>query len=230
VRSIVLAGARSCLVGVLAFGLLNLPVMAASEKPLGMVVTADHAHLDNAAAAIGADVYSGDALATDAGGSLRLKVGAGQVYLLSSSAATLAPAANRIQAKLEHGTMGFSTSAPGQLAIETPLGVIRGADGKPIFGQVSVMSPTRVRISSYEGTLAVERNGQIKTIASGETYDALLAADPQTGGNPPPAGTGTGSSSGVNWSQVAEIAAPAIVAGLLACGLYPESDSSMGCF
>jgi hypothetical protein len=226
VRSIVLAGARSCFVAFLSVGMISLPAMAAGEKPLGMIVTADHALLDNAKAATGADVYSGDTLITDQGGSLRLKVGTGQIYLLSLSAATLELGENKIQARVDRGTMGFSTSAPAQLQIETPLGVIRSADGKPVFGQVSVISAQQVRISSFEGTLVMERDGQEKMIAQGEVYDATLAADPQ-GGNPPPSGVG---GTGVNWKHVAVVAIPIVGAGLLACGLYPESNSGMGCF
>src|ERR1700689_3339999 len=110
------------MVAFVVVGMLNFPVMAAASKPLGMVVSADHASLDNAKAAIGADIYSGDALVTDAGGSLRLKVGPGQVYLLSGSSATLVPLENKVQAKVEHATLDFSTAGPEQLEVECPLG------------------------------------------------------------------------------------------------------------
>src|ERR1700685_3422570 len=117
--------------------MLNLPVMAASAKPIGMIVIADHAKVDTADAAIGADVYSGDALSTEMGGSLRMKVGASQVYLLSSSAATLVPEDNKVRAKITQGTLGFSTSSPDQLEIGTPLGIIRGEDSQRVFAQIA---------------------------------------------------------------------------------------------
>src|SRR5580693_9214803 len=91
VRPQVLTGIRSCVVAVVIAGLINLTVMAASSKPLGMIVIADRANVDHAKAAVGADVLSGDALSTDAGGSLRMKIGQSQVYLLSSSDASLTP-------------------------------------------------------------------------------------------------------------------------------------------
>jgi len=225
VRSIVLAGARFCLVAAVALGLLNLPAFAASEKPLGVILTADHARLDNAGAAIGADVFSGDALVTDRGGSMRITVGPSQVYLLSASSATLEPDAARVQTRVTIGTVGFSTSSPAQLEILTPLGMIRGADSKPIFGQVSVVSASEMRISSYEGTLAVtDSTGAEKLILAGETYDATLAA--QTTGNPPTPAV----KPGINWKHVAYIAIPIVTAGILACALWPESDSNMGCW
>jgi len=225
VRSIVPVGARFSIAAILTLAVLSLPALAATEKPLGVVLTADHARLDNASATIGADVFSGDALVTDRGGSMRVTIGPSQVYLLSASSATLEPDASRVQTKVTIGTVGFSTSSPAQLEIQTPLGTIRGADNRPIFGQVSVVSPSQMRISSYEGTLAVtDATGAEKLIAAGETYDATLAAEPAD--NPPQKAV----KPGINWKHVAYIAIPLIAAGVLACALWPESGSSMGCW
>lgn len=225
-RSIVPVGARFCFVVVCICGLLSLPAVAATARPLGVVLTADHARLDNASATVGADVFAGDALMTDRGGSMRVTIGPSQVYLLSASSATLAPDADRVQTKVTIGTVGFSTSSPGQLEIQTPLGMIRGADSKPIFGQVTVLTASQMRVSSYEGTLLViDHTGAEKLILPGETYDATLANDP--GSNPPPAGaTGTG----INWKHVVYVAVPLVVAGVVACSLWPESPSGTGCW
>jgi len=228
VRSNVPAGARSCLAVVLSIALLNLPAMAASEKPLAVVLTAQHAKLDNADAAIGADVFSGDALVTEAGGSMRLTVGPSQVYLLSASSATLQPHDSRVQAQIHIGTMGFSTPSPAELEIETPLGVIRGADAKAIFGQVDVVSAKKMRVTAYQGTLLVtDAFGGEKTIAAGETYEASLAPEAKADDNPPPKGV-TGA--GINWKHVVDVAVPLIAAGVLACALWPESEYQMGCW
>jgi hypothetical protein len=223
VRSNILCGVRSCLIAFLVVGMLNLPVMAASAKPLGMVVSAEHASLDNANAAIGADIYSGDALATDVGGSLRAKVGPSQVYLLSASSAMLVPQENRVQARVDHGTLGFSTSSPEQLEIGTPLGVIRGANSQRVFGQVALLSPTKMQVSAYEGTLLVIAfNGEEKTIEQGQTYEATLAA-PEPGGGQNQAGVG---GTGINWKHVATVAIIAGAVGGTALGLWiAESES-----
>jgi hypothetical protein len=230
VRSSIVSGIRSALVGLLAVGLMNLPAVAAASKPLGIVVAADHAHLDNASAAPGASVYSDDALVTDQGGSLRLSVGASQIYLLSLSSASLEPRNEKVQARVDRGTMGFSTDRPNQLEVNTPVGVLRGADANPIFGQVSILTPAKLRISSYKGTLIVKQpSGEEKTIAEGETYEATLVSEASGGGgdNPPKKGV-TGAV--INWSHVVDVAIPIVAAGFVACWLYPESPSSMGCW
>ena len=197
-RSIVLSGARTWLVVLpLPLVLVNLPVMAASEKPLGVVVTADHAQLDNAKAAIGADVYSGDALATYSDGSMRMKVGASQVYLLASSSVTLLPRADMVQAKIERGTVGFSTPGPSQFEIETPLGVVSSANGQRVFGQVSLVTPTSILVTAYEGALVVKAlNGEEKTVDEGQTYQATLLPAAAGGSGQAPAGAGSGGGGG----------------------------------
>ncbi|HXU20308.1 MAG TPA: hypothetical protein VN788_06990 [Verrucomicrobiae bacterium] len=229
-RSSVLPAARATLAAFLAMGMVNLPLMAAASKPLGMVVAADHAYLDHANAASGASVYSDDALITDEGGSLRLSVGASQIYLLSLSSASLEPRNDKVQARIDRGTMGFSTARPSQLQIQTPVGLVHGADANPIFGQVSLLSPSKLRISSYEGTLVVDDvSGERKIIAQGETYEATLVSEASGGSdNNPPKKGATGAV--VNWSHVLKVAIPIVAAGFVACWLYPESPSKMGCW
>ncbi len=201
-RSTVL-GARSCLVAFLCFSLLNLPAMAATAKPLGMVVLAENARLDNANAIKGTDLYSGDVLSTDQSGSLRLKVGASQVYLLSLTSAVLAQEGATVRAKLDHGTLGFSTVAADQLSVETPLGIVRSADGQHVLGQVMVLSSKQIEVSAFEGTLVVDSDGQLKTIEQGATYTATLAADSDAAGAQGPTGA---VKPGINWKRVAVVA------------------------
>ena len=218
-----LSGVRSVLIGLVVSGMVNLPVMAASAKPLGMVVIADHAKVDSASAEIGTDVFAGDALATDPTGTMRMKVGASQVYLLASTAATLASAENRVQANVTRGTLGFSTNAPDQLEIATPFATIRGADSQRVFAQVAVLSPTKMQISAYEGSLLViAPNGDRKMISEGETFEAT-AAPAEPGGGQNQYGVGK---SGINWKHVAFVAGAAAVLGGTALGLWLEQTES----
>jgi hypothetical protein len=229
VRSYILSAARSCTMGFVLAGMVNIPVMAASAKPLGMIVIADKATVDHANAAVGADLFSGDALSTNLGGSLRMKLGASQVYLLSATDATLVPVENRLQAKLSHGTLGFSTTSPEQLEIGTPLGVVRGADNQRVFAQVAVLSPTKMQISVYEGTLlAIAPNGDRRTIEQGETLEGTIAA-PEPGGGQNQYGVG---GTGVNWKHVAEVAIIGGIVGGTALGVWiaeTESCSNPPC-
>jgi hypothetical protein len=227
VRSTVL-GARSILVAVLVGALVNLPAMAASEKPLATVVAAQSAHLANLNAVPGADVFLDDTLVTDQGGSLRLKVGSGQVYLLASSEATLQQQENKVLAKVYRGALGFSTPAPEQLEVETPFGDVRGVDGSRVYGQVALVSSEKMVITAYEGALVVERDGQSQTVHPGQAYSVSLVPDASGGGQNQQGGVQGVGSSGVNKGHLLFALLIVGAAAGVAAGLYiTQSESCM---
>jgi hypothetical protein len=177
--------ARCTLVAVLFAGLCNFPSMASSEKPLGIIAQAEHARLDSANASIGATVYAGDSFDTDTGGTLRLRVGASQFYLLASSAATMAQNSTGALLSLSRGTAGFSSSASGQLQIETPAGSVRGAVGKPVYGQVTIQSANELVVSAFRGDLVWDNEGEFHAIPEGKSYRVVISddQDPASGDN-----------------------------------------------
>jgi hypothetical protein len=224
VRSTVIASARSCLIGIFAATLLSLPVMATGAPSVGMIVASDGAQLSNAAATRGVDVYPGDTLATESGGYLRLAAGSSQMYVLGSTQATMLRNGNAVRAKLDRGTIEFS-GAPGQLEIETPLGVIRGSGNDKAFGQVNMLSATKVEISAYEGQLSVAGvDGETKSIGAGETYIASL--DP-SGGSTDPGILGVGRPRRINWRRV--VAAAIIVGGTTLAAYYLYNETTESC-
>ncbi len=180
---------RSFLVAILSVGLINVPSFAANEKPLGLVTQATEAHLWSATVAIGTTVYPGDTLATDEGGTVRLKVGGSQFYLLSSSSATLSANSAIVNAAVARGTVGFSSNGTDQLALEIPEGIIRAANGQPGYGQVTIIGPREVIVSAYRGTLVLDNDGDLHEIPAGKSYRVTMdlepAAEPQA-----PAGVG----------------------------------------
>ena len=181
--------ARLCLVLLLVASLLDLPAFAAAEKPLGSVIQAQEAQLDNAKLQVGTSIYRGDTVVTDAGGGLRLKLGGSQLYLLADSAATLAQNATAIHAVVGRGTVGFSSNGADNIELEIPQGVLRAADGQPAYGQVTIMSAQEVVISAYRGALVLDNDGELHTIPAGKNYRVTLEweqADQQTS----PASTG----------------------------------------
>ena len=228
-RSIVL-GARSSLVALVITGLIGLPTMGASSLPLATVVTAQAARLANADAVPGADVYYDDDLVTIAGGALRLAVGTSQVYLLENSEAVLRKNQGQVEAKMYRGTLGFSTSAPDNLSVETPFGMVRGADGSRVLGQISLLaSPNtteeKIEVTSYQGTLVVvDGAGVSKTIGEGQSYIGTMASDAGGGGKDAKV-QGVGGE-GVNWKHVLGIAIPIAAVGGTAIALWVHGSES----
>jgi hypothetical protein len=230
VRLIVL-GARSSLIALVISGLIGLPTMGANSLPLATVVTAESARLANADAVPGADVYYDDDLLTTGGGSLRLAVGASQVYLLENSEAVLRKNQGQVEARMYRGTLGFSTSAPDNLAVETPFGVVRGAPGSHVLGQISLLpSPKtteeKIEITSYQGTLlVVDGAGVSKTIEEGQSYIGTMASDAGGGGSKDAKVQGVGGQ-GVNWKRVLDVAIPIMAVGGTAIALYVTGSES----
>jgi len=229
VRSIIL-GARSSLAMLVITGLVGLPTMGASSRPLATVVAAQSARLANADAVPGADVYLDDDLVTQGGGSLRLAVGSSQVYLLENSEAALRQDQNKVEAKMYRGTLGFSTSAPDNLAVDTPFGMIRSADGSRVLGQISLLtspktSEEKIEVTSYQGTLLVVDNaGVSQRIEEGQTYMGTMASDAGGGGDDAKV-QGVGSS-GTNWKKVLGVVIPIAAVGGTAIALYVTGSES----
>ena len=188
--------ARSFLCAVLALSVANLPAaFAAGGEPLGIVIQAQDAHLSNANAAIGATVYPGDALATERDGTLRLRVGTGQLYLAASSSASLTQNAKVTRVTVASGTVGFVYVTTADIELQTPVAMVRPANGQRAQGQVTVTGPNHMIVSAYSGALLVERNGETRIVEAGKSYN--VSFDPNaTPSAQQPAGAGTSDQNG----------------------------------
>jgi hypothetical protein len=169
---------KSFLTAALAASLLNLSAFGANEKPLGLVIQAQEAQIGSAVVAIGTTVYPGDTVETDTGGTLRLKVGGSQVYLLASSAATLSQKSNIVNALVSRGTVGFSSNGTDQFGLEIPEGIVSAASGQPAYGQVTIIGPREVVISAYRGTLVLDNDGEMRSIPAGKSYRVTMDLEP----------------------------------------------------
>ncbi len=176
----------------LAASLLNIPAFAANEKPLGMVVQAQDAQIGTAVVAVGTTVFPGDTVETQMSGTLRLKVGGSQVYLLASSAATLSQHADMVHALVKAGTVGFSSNGTDQVGLEIPEGIVSAANGQPAYGQVTILGPREVIISAYRGTLVLDNEGELHAIPAGKSYRVTMDLDPAAPAAQPQEAAGVG--------------------------------------
>jgi hypothetical protein len=223
---------RCVLIAVLIAGLLNIPAYAADEKPMGLVTQAENAHIGSAKVSIGTTIFPGDTIATEAGGTLRLNFGSSQLYLLSASSATLSQnaSATMVHAVVGRGTVGFSSTGTDHIELEIPQGILRAANSQPAYGQVTIVGPLEVIISTYRGTLSLDHDGEVRDIPAGRSYRvtmelapaAAAAAEPQA-----PAGVGGSNKRALNtpalvWAIVAVGAAAGVGYGIW----YVLSESS----
>jgi hypothetical protein len=167
-------GVRFSLGVLLLSGLSVLPAKADSRRALGVVVQTDHGHIDTTNAVTGADIYSCDSLDTDDGGVLRVKVGASQIFLSSSSAAALEDEGSAIQALAASGTIDFAISAAQDLSVRTRAGIIRGTGNQAASGQVAYKGPQELIISAVHGDLLLDDGGELRTIPEGKSADVTF--------------------------------------------------------
>ena len=174
--------------------LLSVAVTIAADIPTGVVSDAVLAHVDGADAALGANVYAGDALNTYPGGTLRMRVGSGQLFMLASSEASVTQDHGRIDMIMKSGTAGFSGTIDDPLEIDTPVGTVRPANDKHAFGQVTITGASQIIVTSYEGTLSLTHDGEERMIEAGKSYRVTLAAPAPPAAPYPQGGQGAGTS------------------------------------
>jgi hypothetical protein len=213
-----------------SLAVLGLGAAMAADIPTGVVSDAVRANVDGTNAALGANVYAGDALTTNSGGTLRLRVGSGQLFLLASSDASMTQDHGRIDMLVKTGTAGFSATDVDPLEIDTPVGTVRPANDQHSYGQVTLIGPRQILITSYSGTLLLTRNGEDRLIEAGKSYRVTLAADSANEPAPAPdpqggAGAGTGSHKH-QWLFDAAIAAAAGGGGYAIWDILCESPSA----
>lgn len=169
---------QAVIISTLAVSLIYAPIAGAAAKAVGVVVHAEAATLGGSAAAGGSTVFSGDRLATRKDGTLRMRVGAGQVYLLAGSAATLQSAGEGFQAALERGTVGFAVAAAQPALVLASGAVVRPAGARAAHGEVTVVGPRELIVSSYRGDVEVAFEGETFLVEAGNSYHVTIA-DPQ---------------------------------------------------
>ena len=161
--------------------------MAAPTAPLGMVLQAQGALLDSSLAVGGATIYPGDKLETSTNGAARLRIGAGQVYLLGSSAATLTGVSGGLVAELSRGTVGFSSALGENIEVRTAQAVVRPKGSQPTHARVTIVSPNQLLVSTYRGATELQVGDKTYTLAENTAYRVDITQDQQA----PPIGTGT---------------------------------------
>ncbi len=154
---------------------------------MGVVIEAQNAQIGGVTAAVGTNVYAGDALSTDTGGTLRFKVGTGQVYLGAATDADLEMVDGVPQATLTRGTLGFTTAPSAEFQVQTPAGLVRTVGSLAVYGQISIVTQKELLITANTGDLEIDRACETHEIHSTSTYRVTIeegaARDRKCGGD-----------------------------------------------
>jgi hypothetical protein len=146
-------------------------IARAQEPPLGVVQQASHAHVKQGDVTEGATVYAGEELGTDIGGVLALSVGGAGFTLLESSRAFFYSSAAGPIAELRNGAATFRKEAGGATIaiVASDVRITSKGDG-PATGQVTIVSPCEVRVTTVVGQVEVTSGSETHLIGERETY------------------------------------------------------------
>src|SRR5712692_9611488 len=172
---------RQSLAYVVSAALLAAPLWGVPAAPLGVVTLAERAQISAVPTATGATVFDGDTLSTDTVGLLRVRAGAAQFQLFTSSAAVVTRTSTGIRATLRRGTVAWSSA--NAAAIEMQASEAR----LPPQAQVTLLSPTELLVTARRGALEIIVGDETQTVPEATSYRVLLSPpDPQE-----PQGAGT---------------------------------------
>jgi hypothetical protein len=160
----------------------------------GIILQANHASVSASTAISGATVYGGDSLLTDAGGTLQVRFGGSQAYLMPRSSILVGDASAGLGATLTSGTVIVSSAAGDTFHLLADGAAIRPATSQATVGQITLVNPRELLLTSSRGSLEVTMDNEVKTLPEGSSVrmviqppDAAAASspDPQANGVPP---------------------------------------------
>jgi hypothetical protein len=184
---------RAIYVSAAILSLTSIPLLCGATPkatPLGIVITAEHAHVGEASADVGTTIYNGDRVSTDPQGSMQVRAGAARLLLPSSSAAFVDENDGAPSARLLMGNATFSTGNAHAFTLFASQAAIRPQTDAPTIGQVTYLTEKELLVTARRGGLTVTVEDETKTINEGETYRVLL--DPSMEAAQEPAGAGSG--------------------------------------
>jgi hypothetical protein len=148
---------------------------SAQNAPLGVVQQANRAHLGQSAVTEGATIYAGEILSTEAGGALELRVASSRFGLLENSQASFYPRPKGPAAELSTGTLTFRRDAGGAdiEVVASDVRIVPEGEGA-VMGQVTIVSPCKITITSFLGPLHVTSGTETRTIKEKESYSVIL--------------------------------------------------------
>jgi hypothetical protein len=175
----------------LSIGLLAAPIWGNSFPGSGTVVYAEHAHVGNAAASVGATVFAGDQLDTEQVGGLQIRAGAARLALTASSHLVWGAEGGSPSATLLGGTAAFSTAAAKAFVLHAGSAAFRPRGDEPTVANVTLLNPKELVVRCSRGAVLIAVQDDVRVIPEGTAYRVVL--DPEAagrlGGVPPPAAT-----------------------------------------
>jgi hypothetical protein len=169
-------GRHSFLAIIVAFSFLTgtSPAASSPARALGQVLQSEGGHLGEAKAAVGATIFSGDTLSTEARGSLHARTAGAQLYLLAHTFASLQAIDQGAAATLTGGTIIFSTATSQGFELHASSARLRAKANVPTVAQVTLLGPKELLVICRRGAIEFAVNDESDVIPEGASYRVLI--------------------------------------------------------
>jgi len=185
--------------GIILIHTAVLPAPAGSAvSPMGVVLQAHRAQVSASSALSGTTVFDGDSLVTETEGILQVRFGKSQAYLLPKSSAVVHAANGGFGATLTNGTVVLSSAGGEMFKLLANGATIRPDTSQPTVGQITLVNPSELLLTSRKGTLEVSMDGDVKTVPEGSSYRMLIQPPDAAGSSSNPQRNGSAASPGRN--------------------------------
>lgn len=176
---------RQLLAAALACSLAADPT-SARVAAVGFVSHAEGAYIGDAFASVGASIYDGDRLSTEAGGSMRLTIGTAALHLAPQTSLTLhlADSGHDTDVELAAGILAFAAAKPPSIAVRADSAWIHCGASFPVAAQIRVVNTKELQIRAQRGSLELTYKGESAVIPEGLAYRVLLDPDDEPADKP----------------------------------------------
>jgi hypothetical protein len=178
------------LIAILGVMMLESPVMAAPpgtpSAPLGTVLAADNVHAGVDAIYSGATIYDGDRLVTQDIGTMRVRLGTGQMFLHQNTSTQVHAIPNGFSADLDVGTVSISSAEGQTFQLLADGATIRPATSNPTSAQIAKISPTELILTTTRGALQITMGDEVKTVEAGGSYKMEVESEASVPQGRPP--------------------------------------------
>jgi hypothetical protein len=158
---------------------------AAGSQPIGVIVNSQNGRLDGSSAVQGTNFFGGEEFVTYESGAMQLRVRECRIDLGATTDARFLPDSHPEHLLVIQGSARYSCPASAMLWLETPAGVLHGADGMPSSGMIIVNDAHSMTVSAYGEPLVLDNDGELHMINAGQSYRIAISEEDTDGGAPP---------------------------------------------
>ena len=173
---------------VAVFTLVPVSAAPSSASATGVILQAHLAQLSSANAVSGATVFDGDKLLTDNGGSLQVRFGNAQAYLLEKTSAIVNEGPAGLGATLTGGTVILSSGNGGAFQLVADGATIRPASAQPTTAQITLVDARNVNLIATKGPLQISMDDEVQTVPEGSSVRMVVQPQEAAASSPDPQG------------------------------------------